>query len=282
MSRRVVASSLTLVLVAVLAPIALASTAYAKHPPRTTTTTTPSTTTSTTTTSPTTTSSTTTTTTTVPSSGPIVGGYDIAWPQCSSSFPKNPAFGIVGVSDGLAYSDNPCLANQYAWAAQAPHPPGFYMNTADPGSQSVHWTAPGPKACSGSSSDLGCAYNYGWNAASHAFAYTNAQTGAAANVAWWLDIETTNTWSTNVSANNADIQGVVDYFHAQSVPVGVYSSKSQWTTITSGFALDVPNWLAGASSATQASSWCSASSFTGGPVTVVQYPSGSYDGDLIC
>jgi hypothetical protein len=224
-----------------------------------------------------------TTTTTVPGGGHTTGGYDISWPQCGKTYPANSAFGIVGASDGLAYSDNPCLASEYQWAAGASRPAGLYLNTADPGSASSHWTAPGPKACSGSSDDLGCAYNYGWNAASHAFAYAATQSAAGAGVTWWLDIETANTWSSNTAANSADIQGMVDYFGSQAVTVGVYSTSLQWGQITGGMTLTVPNWLAGASSATQASSWCSsAQSFTGGPVRVVQYPSGGFDGDVLC
>jgi len=219
----------------------------------------------------------------VPAPKPTVGGYDISWPQCNNPYPANPAFGIVSASDGLAYSDNRCLASEYAWAAGAARPPGFYMNTADPGSQSVHWTTPGPRACGGSSDDLGCAYNYGWNAADHAFAYAAAQTTGTATTVWWLDIETSNTWSANTAANNADITGMIDYFQAKLLTVGVYSTKFQWTQITGGLALAVPNWVAGATSSSQAASWCSgAYSFTGGPVSVVQYPAGSFDGDVAC
>jgi hypothetical protein len=214
---------------------------------------------------------------------PAAGGYDISWPQCNKAYPANPVFGIVGASDGLAYSDNPCLASEYGWAARAPRAPAYYINTADPGSQSSHWTAPGPKPCGGTSDDLGCAYNYGWNAADHAFTYANAQTAAASTRAWWLDIETSNTWSTNVSANRADIQGMVDYFSSKAVSVGIYSTQAQWTQITSGLTLAVPNWVAGASSSSQAATWCSPShSFTGGAVSVVQYPAGSFDGDFAC
>jgi len=57
-------------------------------------------------------------------------GYDVSYPQCGGPLPTNAAFGIVGVSDGRAYGENPCLAAQYAWAARAPKAPAFYMNTA--------------------------------------------------------------------------------------------------------------------------------------------------------
>jgi hypothetical protein len=247
----------------------------------TTTTSTTSTTTSTTTTAPTTT--TTTTTTTLPSSQPVTGGYDVSWPQCSSTLPGDATFAVVGVSDGRAFSDNPCLHAQYTWAAGAPRPPALYMNTGNPGKQSVHWTEPGPKSCNGASSDSGCAYNYGWNAASHAFDYAQAQTGAAAQAAWWLDVETGNSWSTTVSLNSADIHGMVDFFASRSVTVGVYSTRFQWNQITGGLALAVPNWLAGATSTSQAVNWCStASSFSGGPVAMVQYATSTIDTDVAC
>lgn len=197
--------------------------------------------------------------------------------------PTKPAFAIVGVSNGLAFSDNPCLVAQYTWAASSPRAPSFYISTANPGSQSVHWTQPGPKPCSGASNDPGCAYNYGWNAASHAFTYVAAQTGAATGARWWLDIETANTWSTTVALNNADIQGMVDFFAGQSVVVGAYSTRFQWNQITGGLVLAVPNWLAGASSTSQAIDWCtSASSFSGGRVTVVQFATSSIDTDVAC
>src|SRR5262249_7506279 len=162
---------------------------------------------------------------------------------------------------------------EFSWAATAPHAPGVYMNTANPGAQSVRWTLPGPKSCGGASDDLGCAYNYGWNAAVHAFEDPTAQ--GANPTAWWLDIETHNTWSTSATSNLADIQGMIDYLGAQGRTVGVYSTGFQWNTITGGAALAVPNWVAGASSVSQAASWCTTSrSFSGGVVALVQYPAG--------
>jgi hypothetical protein len=76
---------------------------------------------------------------------------------------------------------------------------------------------------------------------------------------------------------------MVDYFQAKSVTVGIYSTSAQWTQITPGTTLAVPNWVAGASSTSQASTWCSPThSFTGRPVSVVQYPAGSFDRDAAC
>ena len=187
------------------------------------------------------------------------------------------------MSDGRPYGDNPCLAKEYTWGAAAPAPVSFYMNTANPGSQSVHWTTPGPKSCDGTSTDVGCAYNYGWNAAEHAFNYALGQTGAASQSSWWLDVETANTWSMNSVVNNADLQGAIDYFESKPLTVGIYTTPSQWGTITGGQTRALPNWVPGASTPTQAMSWCTPSrSITGGPVSVVQYPAQGYDGDIRC
>lgn len=229
----------------------------------------------------------------VPSGTP--GGYDISWVQCGGSYPKNPVFGVVGVSHGLPFHDNPCVVAQYRWAAAASYDLGwaasasydvaFYLNTANPGAQSVHWTAPGPRRCSGASDDLGCAYNYGYNAARHAFEYTAARTGAAAGKAWWLDIETGNTWSADVNSNRADIHGMLDYLNSQpGVTPGIYSTRAQWAQITRRARLaSTPLWLPHTQKRSQPPTFCDfAHSFTGGPVTLVQHPSGRFDGDFAC
>jgi hypothetical protein len=52
-------------------------------------------------------------------------GYDVSWPNCSASAPRNPTFGIVGVSDGTGYSQNPCLAQEAAWFPSV----NLYVNT---------------------------------------------------------------------------------------------------------------------------------------------------------
>ena len=104
----------------------------------------------------------------------------------------------------------------------------------------------------------------------------------AARTARWLDIETANTWSSTVALNSADIRGMVDFFTGRSVTVGIYSTGFQWNQITGGLSVGVPNWLAGASSTTQAVNWCkTASSFSGGRVAMVQYTS-TFDNDVAC
>ncbi|HEV7677566.1 MAG TPA: hypothetical protein VGQ42_03255 [Candidatus Dormibacteraeota bacterium] len=217
-------------------------------------------------------------------------GYDISYPQCPSSTPRNAAFGIAGVTNGLPWSANPCLRSQWSWAAGRPGAAALYVNTANPGPISSHWRLGGPRACAdpSSTSDPGCAYDYGWNAAAQAMgvARTALPAGAATSHAWWLDVETGNSWNGSTAANTADLQGYVDYLRAQHVPsVGVYSTGYQWGVITGGAQLgtSVLDWVAGASSQKQAAAMCTtAASFSGGKVTLSQYPANGFDADWRC
>lgn len=215
-------------------------------------------------------------------------GYDISYPQCGGAYPSSPLFGIVGVGGGRPYSPyNSCLASEYNWALKGSQRiPAFYVNTANPGTASTRWTNPGPQPCSGSATDTGCAYNYGWNATADAVNYAQTTLGiSAAGHDWWLDIETANSWNYSaLSTNIADIQGALDYLnHVGASLAGVYSVKSNWTQIvgsTTQFST-VPNWVAGASSLSSAPSYCS-QSMSGGKVVYSQYPSGGYDADYVC
>jgi hypothetical protein len=224
-------------------------------------------------------------------STPPATGYDVSYPQCGSTLPSGGGFGIVGVNGGKAWSANPCLLDEYRWAATRTSPPAFYMNTGNPGTLSTHWGIPGPKPCANytnpaSVNDPGCAYNYGWRAAEEAFTRASQTTSpaAAAGAFWWADVEIANSWDGTTAANFADITGGLDFLRSKGVQAGVYSTRYQWAQIAGSNALPTtPNWVAGASSLKQATAFCSSSySFTGGPVRLVQFPSGNFDGDYRC
>jgi hypothetical protein len=191
-------------------------------------------------------------------------GNDISWPQCGGAFPAKAGFGIIGVTGGRPFTQNPCLAAEWQWALTAKGAPAYYMNLSN----------------AGTSDPAG----YGASAAAYALNYATSQTGAssALNHAWWIDVETTNTWSSNQAANAAVVQGALTYLKQHtSKAVGVYSTSYQWGVITGGVRMGAPVWAAGASSAASAPSMCG-TGFTGKPVKVVQYPAGGYDGDYRC
>ncbi len=214
-------------------------------------------------------------------------GHDISWPQCDRGQPEVGAFGIVGVTGGRPYTRNACLSSQFAWAEGSPGGAAFYMNTSNPGVESLalDWYAQrSPNPACAPTDELACAYDFGFNAAAEAFAYARESTGHAAGRLWWLDVETDNTWShTDIAANRASLQGSIDFLSRQpGVVVGVYTTPRMWFRIMGDHRLDLPNWTAGALSLEAAVAHCDpAFSATGGPVVLSQWVEG-FDNDYVC
>lgn len=232
-------------------------------------------------------------------------GYDISYPQCNGSFPSSPAFGIVGVNDGKVYSVNPCLGtgdgpSELQWAGMNAQ---LYANTANPGpALSTHWPngQTSPEQCNTTSnpgSDTAqCAYDYGWNAAADSYkdavnAYIAlgwAQVGATrtpvAN-AWWLDVESANSWTSNTAFNVDELQGEADYLTSVgAASVGFYANTSDWQTITGNTTAfgAYKSWAPGATTLSQAQANCVGGGITGGGVALTQYPNNGFDGDYQC
>lgn len=223
-------------------------------------------------------------------------GYDISYPQCGGAYPTKPLFGIVGVNRGIVFSANPCLASEITWAGGATAQ--LYANTANPGpALSTHWPTgqTSPRVCDAANPDTAdCAYDYGWNAAADSYADAAAAwtslglAGSPSGAPWWLDVETSNSWRTDVSLNVAALHGEVDSLLAQGVAgtrIGFYSTTVQWGQITgpSTEFSAYPSWGAGSPNEKIAKSHCvSTPGFTGGPLALVQYPYAGFDADLVC
>ena len=221
-------------------------------------------------------------------------GYDISWPQCSGPFPANPAFGIVGVNRGIVFSPNPCLASEVAWAGGTSA--ALYANTGNPGpALSTHWPTDqtSPQFCAATAPDTAaCAYDYGYNAATDSYADAVSAftalglSGTPAGSAWWLDVETSNSWRSDVTLNVAALSGAVDYFGivAHVASLGFYSTSYQWGVITAGTTAfsAYPSWVAGGADAAGAAASCVGPGFSGGGVTLAQYPSGGFDANVRC
>jgi hypothetical protein len=214
-------------------------------------------------------------------------GYDISYPQCGHSLPKNVSFAIVGVNDGIVFSANPCLSSELAWAKSYEAAPILYANTGDPGpARSSHWPAgqTSPELCDAANPDTPpCAYDYGWNAA--ADSYADAANAGAISGEWWLDVESANSWEANTANNVAELQGEVAYLQNRgATTVGFYALASDWETITGGttaFAA-LPSWRPGAGTQSTAASFCGTVGVTGGPTRYSQYASGGFDADVRC
>jgi hypothetical protein len=247
-------------------------------------------------------------------------GADVSYPQCNGSnvgpLPGSGAtqiadFGIIGVNNGRPGAANNCLNAEYNWAtgltAQIPQ---LYVNTADPGNTVADWptaavaTLPSDpygtctsvrsrgKAVGANSS--ACAFEYGVEQAQHDMVF--AQAAAAKTTAWWLDVETANSWQSRgtIGMNQADLLGMVETFEQTAgVTVGAYSTHYQWTKIvgaydnTAGTTLNaLAQWIpTGGSSQSTAQTDCTDTSalpnFTEGSRTYVQFTA-TFDYDVIC
>lgn len=216
-------------------------------------------------------------------------GYDFSYPQCGAS-PPPARFGIVGVNGGYPFTYyNGCLAGEFAAAAQTGNA-ALYINTGyDPTYTAVddrHTT----QDCATKSTavtatpDQQAAWAVGCSEAERDLAYA-ASKGASAPTAWWLDVETANSWSTtDLSLNRYTIDGIVATLRAQSTaPVGVYSTPSQWAAVTGGYQARVDaDWVAtGMRTLRRARAQCGAAGFTGSPVWLVQYVT-TVDNDYVC
>lgn len=226
-------------------------------------------------------------------------GYDVSWPQCSTSntsgvsYTSPGNFAIIGANDGKAYTPNPCIPAEVTAAAGIPI--SFYQNTGDPGPRSSHWpagvtiygtpttTTSGSVTCpaqkryaNGSKALSDCSYVYGWQAAAVGYSYVPAA-DLTPPTQWWLDVESANSWLSDKGANTRDIQGAVDYLSSQVTAsnVGIYTNSSSWSSITGGdnktFA-GYPWWAPGYASSTQdAPSFCTTTSITGGHLRYLQW-----------
>ncbi len=227
--------------------------------------------------------------------GPTASGTDVS-SSCSGSLTSGARFAVVQATNGKPYStvDPSCFATELAAAARLPGAPEFYLNLADPGKASAgHWNDGGPKACHVAKNyDLGCAYDYGYQAAKQAVGFAASQ-GAASGSRWWVDVETDNSWGNrhltdppaHAEANIADIQGALHYLGAHGYPAGVYTETAWWNPITGGSKRlsNVPVWGGGADSAANARANCKQVSITGGPALLSQwFVKRSVDHDVAC
>jgi hypothetical protein len=216
-------------------------------------------------------------------------GYDYSYIQCGSAAPA-ASFGIVGVNAGYPFTYyNSCLTSEYAAAAVTGNA-AVYMNTGyDPtytAIDGIHTT----QACASTSTTIAgtpsqrAAWAVGCSEAQRDVAYASAHSATSAT-AWWLDVETANSWSTSdLTLNAYAIQGIVATLRQNtSVPIGVYSTASQWSAITGGYKAPVDaNWVAtGQRTLKRAKQSCGSIGFTGAKVWLVQYL-GTYDHDLAC
>jgi hypothetical protein len=244
------------------------------------------------------------------SAAPVQVGYDVSYPQCGTTLPRDRAFAAVGVNGGLSTRANPCLAAQLGWAwgssgAVAAQPRAqVYLNTANPGQvldQVTTWPVRGGTpygACDGTNSTA-CSWQYGWERAQYSVSsfFTPAAgearvDGRLSRYMWWLDVETMNTWQSGspeaLLRNRATLEGMTAWLSSQGARVGLYSTAQQWAQIVGSVPTGSPlagrdSWLAGSTSLAQAQAACARAALVpGGRVTLSQYVQGGLDRNQSC
>lgn len=206
-------------------------------------------------------------------------GVDVSWPpaNCKAAEPSDTAFGIVGVTGGLDFKPNNCLLTEASWFTSR----SLYMNTGYPGAALAAEHANGPHQCE--PQDNRCvAFDYGYNAAEYALLYAASQN--VHSTAWWLDVETENSWSTNAQENRAALNGMIAAIHRTVFfpTIGIYSTPKQWKQIMGNWQNNLPNWVGtGSSERSDALAACQGSDFTGGGTQLTQYIL-KLDHDYVC
>lgn len=225
---------------------------------------------------------------------PPVRGQDISWPQCPKGMgiPSRPGAGlpmptstakfvIVGMTNGLPFTPNPCLASQAAWVRahhvyMAPYAVLAYPTTA----QLTKYGAAGPYKGTTTTARL---RNVGWAQAQYDVARMRAA-GLTAPV-FWMDVEVipTRPWSSSTTRNKAVVDGALAGLRAAGLKVGAYSTRSQWQSIVGAVRYGIAEWhTTGPASLSAAQRACTATSFNGGPTFLAQWWSSTADYDVMC
>jgi hypothetical protein len=230
------------------------------------------------------------------------GEGDDKGPQLKEPLPVDPAFGIVGVNGGLGNTNNACFAAELQWALTATAVTsqprvGLYVNTQNPGLDASWWPR-GDATQSGTRvdnpfgtcvADAGpaCSYVYGYSMAEADVTPAVRKVAVPKAYTWWLDVETSNDWSGDRTANRAVLEGMAAAFGDAGARVGLYSTHQQWDQIVGRVPADssltgLPSWLSAAVTERGAAENCTHAPLTAGPVVLAQWTDGDLDYDLAC
>ena len=235
------------------------------------------------------------TVTTAPPAAAAFYGHDISWPQCPSSqggygLPMPPAssqFVVIGLTYGLAFTENPCLASQVAWARNNRKPAHAYaMATFPTAAQLSAHRSGGPWS---SSTRAGQLSNSGYAAGKYALA-SMAEAGFGTRMVW-IDVEprTRQPWPVGTAAREREnryvIEGMMRAFRDAGKSYGLYSYAAGWAEITGSWRLrGVPVWATAGELdyPTEAQDRCRQPSFSGGQVLLSQWYDDTRDYDMTC
>ena len=229
-----------------------------------------------------------------------VRGGDISWPNCPKGMgvpgrrtqglplPTTAArFFVIGLTNGRAFTRNPCLTQHLDAArtrgvAASAYTMLSYPNAAE--RAAYGWTGP-----FGTATYIDRIANVGY--AQAAFALDTMAAAQFPSPFVWIDVEprAERRWSRTPANNQALIQGALRAAADRGVGSGIYTYALAWRQITAGMTLDAPLWAPGHSRARtfsgrmrQTIDSCARLGFTGGPLVMTQWVWRNRDHDVTC
>ena len=208
----------------------------------------------------------------------VTTGNDISWPQCPASFPPTTTqFLVVGLTRGLPFTENPCVAGQATWAADHGKPTQAYTMAGFPtSSQLTAYRTRGPWS---SSTRAGQLSNVGYAEAAYAAATIHDVAGWAPRMVW-IDVEPrpAQPWPSGTTLRRTEnryvVEGLMRGLRDAGYSYGLYSYTSGWQEIVGSWRLPgVPVWAASGilDYPNEALDKCSQPSFSGGRVYLSQW-----------
>ena len=229
-----------------------------------------------------------------------VRGGDISWPNCPKGLgvpgrrtqglplPTPQAqFFVIGLTNGRAFTRNPCLtghldAARVRGVAVSAYTMLSYPNAAE---RAEHgWSGP-----FGTATYADRIANVGY--AQAAFALDTMAAAQFPSPFVWIDVEprAERRWSRTPANNQALIQGALRAAADRGIGSGIYTYALAWKQITAGMTLDLPLWAPGHSRARtfagkmrQTIDSCSRVGFTGGPLVMTQWVWRNRDHNVTC
>jgi hypothetical protein len=229
-----------------------------------------------------------------PAASTLVLGGDVSWPQCpvGMGIPERRTLGlpmpgpaarfvVIGLTNGPAFTPNPCLASQVAWARERSLPTSAYAVATWPTArQLARRGGRGPYAGTTLRSRL---RNVGYSQGVYNLKRLSSAGLTVPHV--WIDVEhySIRPWSRNRKDNRAVVRGIVRAYQDAGVSTGFYSTTLQWPDIVGTVRWGLPEWhTAGPRARSVALSRCSEPSFQGGPIVLAQWWTDTADHDLVC
>lgn len=220
-----------------------------------------------------------------PASAATQVGNDISWPQCrvdqggyGNPMPAaNTGFVVLGLTNGLAFTRNPCLTEQAHWVRDNYRPFHAYTFATYPTrAQITRYGTSGPFA---STTHTGKLRNVGY--AQAAYAVNTLKGIGLLPPRIWIDVEkrAAQPWPvgqgnpTIATYNRALLEGMLAAFAKTKIPAGFYSNADGWTVITDNWQRPgVPFWgTVGTRGQAAAEQGCGKPGLNGGATHLMQW-----------